>query len=330
MLASVNTSAFVKSDMTFDFEGLADCASLAVKNLNKAIDVGFYPTKTAENSMMKHRPIGLGINALADTFFKMNIAFSSEEADILNKNIAEALYYGAVRQSVEEAKVHGPYSSYGGSPASQGKLQFDMWIENAKDQSVVEKIESNRLGWGNKWTKLKEDMKKYGLRNSLLTALMPTASSATLMGVYESFECQTSNIYRRLVLSGEFIVVNKYLVEDLIKMGLWTDEVKNSIIKNDGSVQHLVGVDNKFKEKYKTVWEISMKSVINQSFSRSIFVDQSQSLNVYLKNPTVRTISSMMFYSHSLGLKTLSYYLRSRASSEAIKFTAEGCESCSA
>lgn len=331
MLASLNTSAFVREDLTYDFDALADMASLVTKNLNKAIDIGFYPTETARTSMTKHRPIGIGINALADTFFKLNLAFTSPEAEKLNKNIAEAIYFGAVRQSVEEAKLKGPYDSYTGSPASQGKLQFDLWVENAPNASVAEKIDTDRLEWGGRWDALKADMKIHGLRNSLLTAYMPTASSATLMGVYESFEVQTSNIYRRSVLSGEFVVINKYLVDDLIKIGQWNDDVVSSIIKNDGSVQHLDWMDAHMREKYKTVWEISMKTVINQSFGRSPFVDQSQSLNMYLRNPTVRSISSMLFYSQKLGLKTLSYYLRSRAASEAVKFVNNSsCDSCSA
>lgn len=330
-LASINLSHFVDKDGTYDYEALADTASLAVKNLNKIIDIGFYPVETARRSMMRHRPIGLGVNALADVYFKMRIPWDSPEAEQLNRNIHEALYFGAVRQSIKEAEANGTYDTYAGSPASQGKLQFDLWRDKFADNpALLTRLTKSTLGWSDRWATIKEALGEHGLRNSLLTALMPTASSATILGVYEAMECQTSNIYRRSVLSGEFAVVNKYLVEDLVELGLWTPEVRNSIIANDGSVQHLEQIPKDIRRVYKTVWELSMKAVIDQSFDRSQFVDQSQSLNMFLKNPNIRKITSMLFYSWARGLKTLCYYLRSRSSSEAQKFTVDDCVSCSA
>lgn len=333
-LASLNLSNFVSPDgKSYDYDGLADTASLAVKNLNKIIDVGFYPVETARRSMAAHRPIGLGVNALADVYFKMGIPWDSPEAQQLNRNMHEALYFGAVRQSVKEAQIDGAYDSYEGSPASQGKLQFDLWREKFKDDPQLHnRLCRSTLQWADRWDDLKESLGEHGMRNSLLTALMPTASSATILGVYECFECQTSNIYRRSVLSGEFAVVNKYLVADLIKLGMWTPEVRNSIIANDGSVQHLEQIPQEIRAVYKTVWELSMKAVIDQSFDRAQYVDQSQSLNMFLKNPNIRKITSMLFYSWARGLKTMSYYLRSRSSSEAQKFTVQDqdCLSCSA
>ena len=332
-LASINLSHFVSPDgESYDYEALADTASLAVKNLNKIIDIGFYPVETARRSMMRHRPIGLGVNALADVYFKMRLAWDSPEAEQLNRNLHEALYYGAVRQTVLEAEANGTYETYEGSPASQGKLQFDMWREKFQDDPKLHtRLTKSTLGWANRWVTLKEALGEHGMRNSLLTALMPTASSATILGVYETMECQTSNIYRRSVLSGEFAIVNKYLVEDLIKLDLWTPEIRNSIIANDGSVQHLGQIPKEIRNIYKTVWELSMKAVIDQSFDRSQYVDQSQSLNMFLKNPNIRKITSMLFYSWARGLKTMSYYLRSRSSSEAQKFTVQeaSCLSCS-
>ena len=332
-LASINLSHFVSPDgESYDYEALADTASLAVKNLNKIIDIGFYPVETARRSMMRHRPIGLGVNALADVYFRMRIAWDSPEAEQLNRNLHEALYYGAVRQSIKEAEANGTYETYEGSPASQGKLQFDMWREKFQDDPKLHtRLTKSTLGWADRWATLKEALGEHGMRNSLLTALMPTASSATILGVYEAMECQTSNIYRRSVLSGEFAIVNKYLVEDLIKLDLWTPEVRNSIIANDGSVQHLEQIPKDIRNIYKTVWELSMKAVIDQSFDRSQYVDQSQSLNMFLKNPNIRKITSMLFYSWARGLKTMSYYLRSRSSSEAQKFTVQdaSCLSCS-
>lgn len=332
-LASINLSHFVGDDGSYDYDALADTASLAVKNLNKIIDIGFYPVETARRSMMAHRPIGLGVNGLADVYFKMGIPWDSPSAEQLNRNMHEALYYGAVRQTVAEAEVSGKYDSYKGSPASQGKLQFDLWRDKfAADPALLGRLTKSTLGWATKWDDLRVAQGKHGMRNSLLTALMPTASSATILGVYECFECQTSNIYRRSVLSGEFAVVNKYLVNDLIKLDMWTPEVRNSIIANDGSVQHLEQIPKEIRSVYKTVWELSMKAVIDQSFDRSQYVDQSQSLNMFLKNPNIRKITSMLFYSWTRGLKTMSYYLRSRSSSEAQKFTVEdaACTSCSA
>jgi ribonucleoside-diphosphate reductase alpha subunit len=337
-LASINLSAFVREDGTYDYEGLADMASLAVQNLNRIINIGFYPVETARRSMMRHRPVGLGVNALADVYFKLRLPFDSPEAEQLNRNMAEALYYGAVRQSVEEAKRDGPYSTFAGSPASEGKLQMDLWRNpgvntRVTDERLFARLRKSTLGWEDRWDKLRADVVAHGLRNSLLTAYMPTASSATLLGVYEAFEPQTSNIYRRSVLSGEFAVVNKYLVEDLVELGMWTPEVRNSIIANDGSIQHLEQIPEKMRAVYKTVWEMSMKALIDQSFDRSQYVDQSQSLNMFMKDPTVRKITSMLFYSWARGLKTMLYYLRSRSSAEAQKFTLAAepsCTSCTA
>ena len=324
-LASINLSAFIDEEGNYDYDNLIKTARLAVRNLNKIIDIGLYPVESAKRSMERHRPVGLGVSGLADLYFKSKIAWDSPEADQLNRDVHEALYFGAVKESIEIAKVDGPYSTFQGSPASEGTLQFDFWREKFKsDKNLHTRLLKSTLNLN--WTEVRQEMKEFGLRNSLLTALMPTASSATIIGVYECFECQTSNIYRRSVLSGEFAVVNKYLVDDLIKLNMWNDKTRDSIIQNDGSVQHL-NLPAHLKEIYKTVWELSMKNVIDQSFDRSQYVDQSQSLNMFLKNPTIRKITSMLFYSWQRNLKTLSYYLRSRSSIEAQKFT---CENCSA
>ena len=312
-LASVSLPAFVREDGTYDYKGLEDIASLSIYNLNKVIDKTYYPTPASRKSNMAHRPTGLGIQGLHDVFFKMRIPFDSEEAKEVNRKIARSLYYGAVRESIELAKKHGPYESYEDSPAAEGKLQFD--LHGIEDPYFDD---------------LKEEMAKYGLRNSLLIALMPTASSATILGNIECFEPLTSNIYNRKVLSGEFTVVNKYMMKDLWERNL--EHLIPMIIKHQGSVQNVVGIPDDMKALYKTSWEISMKDVIDMAADRQKYICQSQSMNLFMAKPTHKKLTAMLMYGQKKGLKTLMYYLRSKPAGEAIQFTnqQETCESCSA
>jgi ribonucleoside-diphosphate reductase alpha subunit len=310
-LSQINLSKYVNMvDNTVDYEGLVEIAKHAVRNLNLVIDRTFYPVEKAKISNFKHRPLALGVSGLHDVFFKLRLAsFDCPEARLINKRIFESIYRGAVLASVELAKEHGPYESFSGSPASRGLLQFDLWGLKSKD-----------LYWKD-WDNIKQEIIQHGMRNSLLVALMPTASSATIMGVTECFEIQTSNLYSRKVLSGEFTLINKYLINELIEHGLWNEDIMMNILGNDGSIQHIDVIPKEIRERYKTVWEYSMRSVIDMASDRSPFVDQSQSLNLFLKNPTVPKLTSMHLYSWKKGLKTMSYYLRSRAATEAIKFT---------
>jgi ribonucleotide reductase alpha subunit len=330
-LAQLNLSQFVDTvNNTVDYDSIVEVSRHATRNLNKVIDRTFYPVEKAKLSNFKHRPLALGVSGLHDMFFKLKLAsFDCPEAREINKNVFESIYRGAILESIDLAKKYGAYDTFKGSPASKGILQFDMWG-----------IKENDLYWKD-WPNIKADVVKHGLRNSLLVALMPTATSATIMGVTECFEIQTSNIYSRTVLSGDFALVNKYLVQELIELGLWNNDVMMSIMGNDGSVQHIENIPKEIKERYKTVWEYSMKSVIDMAADRGAFVDQSASLNLYLKDPTIPKLTSMHMYSWSKGLKTMSYYLRSRAATEAVKFTIrpssqvkyednEVCESCSA
>lgn len=312
-LAQINISNFVDLvESTMDYEGLVEISKQAIKNLNLVIDKSFYPVEKARLSNLKHRPLGLGVSGLHDVFFKLRLAsFDCPEARLINKRIFESIYRGAVLASIELARAHGPYESFPGSPASRGILQFDMWGLKESD-----------LYWKD-WTDIKNEVVKHGMRNSLLIALMPTASSATIMGVTECFEIQTSNLYSRKVLSGEFTLINKYLINELIEVGLWNEDIMMNILGNDGSIQHIDAIPQEIRTRYKTVWEYSMKSVIDMSADRSPFVDQSQSLNLFLRNPTVPKLTSMHLYSWNRGLKTMSYYLRSRAATEAIKFTVD-------
>ncbi len=306
-LASLSLPKFIK-DGKFDHNKLFEVTAVATKNLNKVIDINFYPLPEAKYSNLRHRPIGIGVQGLADTFLKLRMPFDSQQARQLNKEIFETIYYAALYTSNTLAKSDGTYESYEGSPISQGSLQFDLW--NSKP--VTKR-------WD--WLVLREKIAKYGLRNSLLLSPMPTASTSQIMGNNECFEPYTSNIYVRRVLSGEFIVVNKHLLKDLIELGLWNDEMKNELIKENGSVQNIAGVPEDIKKLYRTVWEIPQKSIIEMAADRAIFICQTQSLNLHISSPTYKKITSMHFYAWEKGLKTGMYYLRTKAAVDAIKFT---------
>lgn len=308
-LASIALPMFVKNG-TFDHKELFKVTKRVTKNLNRVIDRNYYPVKEAENSNMRHRPIGLGVQGLADTFIMLRLPFTSDEAKKLNQEIFETLYYAAVTASMEEAKSEGSYSSYEGSPISQGDFQHNLW--GLKDEEL-----SGR--WD--WAKLRKEVKKNGLRNSLLVAPMPTASTSQILGNNECFEPYTSNIYTRRVLSGEFIVVNKHLLEDLVKLGLWNEGLKQELMRANGSIQHIDIIPEDIKELYKTVWELSMKDIIDMSRQRGYFIDQSQSLNLFMENANYAKLTSMHFYAWKSGLKTGMYYLRTKAAVDAIKFT---------
>ncbi|SNY95197.1 ribonucleoside-diphosphate reductase subunit alpha [Flagellimonas pacifica] len=308
-LASIALPMFVKNG-AFDHKELFRVTKRVTKNLNRVIDRNYYPVKEAENSNMRHRPIGLGVQGLADTFIMLRLPFTSDEAKQLNQEIFETLYFAAVTASMEASKEEGVYSTYEGSPISEGKFQHNLW--GIKDEEL-----SGR--WD--WTKLRKDVKKHGVRNSLLVAPMPTASTSQILGNNECFEPYTSNIYTRRVLSGEFIVVNKHLLEDLVKLGLWNENLKQELMRANGSVQDIDVVPDDIKELYKTVWELSMKDVIDMSRHRGYFIDQSQSLNLFMENANYSKLTSMHFYAWKSGLKTGMYYLRTKAAVDAIKFT---------
>ncbi|GAA4311618.1 ribonucleoside-diphosphate reductase subunit alpha [Pontixanthobacter gangjinensis] len=310
-LASIALPMFVKGN-EFDHKELFKITKRVTRNLNKVIDRNFYPVKEAENSNMRHRPVGLGVQGLADTFIKLRMPFTSDEAKKLNQEIFETLYFAAVTASMEMAKEEGPYSTFEGSPISQGEFQYNMW--GIKDEEL-----SGRWDWG----KLRKQVMKNGVRNSLLLAPMPTASTSQILGNNEAFEPYTSNIYTRRVLSGEFIVVNKHLLEDLVSRDLWNDDVKNAIMRNNGSVQDIDIIPDDLKELYKTVWEMSMKDIIDMSRHRGYFIDQSQSLNLFMENANYSKLTSMHFYAWKSGLKTGMYYLRTKSAVDAIKFTLE-------
>lgn len=311
-LASVNLAAFASSDGsgTYDFQRLYEVTKVVTKNLNKVIDVNYYPVEEARNSNLRHRPIGMGVQGLADTFAKMKLPFDSDKACELNKDIFETMYYAGIEASCELAEKDGVYSSYEGSPASKGILQPDMW-----EGTVL----SDR--WD--WAALRAKVAQHGLRNSLLMAPMPTASTAQIMGNNESTEPFTSNMYNRRVLAGEFTVVNKYLLKDLVERGLWTPEVRNQIIADRGSVQNVKQIPQDMKDLYKTVWEISQKTIINQAAARGAFICQSQSLNIHMAEPTTKKLTSMHFYAWKKGMKTGMYYLRTRPKADAIQFTVD-------
>merc|ERR1711994_379996 len=309
-LASIALNAFVdKEKRTYDFEQLKRVAKVATKNLNKIIEVNFYPVEEARNSNMRHRPIGIGIQGLADAYILMRLPFESEEACLLNKQIFETIYYGALEASCELAQVDGPYSTYQGSPVSQGKLQYDMWGVTPTDL--------------HDWSTLKAKIAKHGIRNSLLLAPMPTASTAQILGNNESVEAYTSNIYSRRVLSGEFQVVNQHLLRDLTELGVWSEELKNKLISANGSIQQIEEIPQEIRDLYKTVWEISQKTVIRQAADRGAFIDQSQSLNIHIAEPNFGKMSSMHFYGWECGLKTGMYYLRTKPAAQAIQFTVD-------
>jgi len=308
-LASVALPQFIVDDK-FDHQLLFDITYKITKNLNEIIDRNYYPVAEARKSNMRHRPIGIGVQGLADTFIKMRYPFTSAEAKQLNKDIFETLYYASLTASKDLAKADGAYETYEGSPISQGIFQFNMWGVNESELSGR---------WD--WNKMREDIKEHGVRNSLLLAPMPTASTSQILGNNECFEPYTSNIYTRRVLSGEFIVVNKHLLMDLVNLGLWNDDVKNEMMKANGSIQHIDAIPNNIKELYKTVWEMSMRDIIDMSAERGLFIDQSQSLNLFVEEPNMGKLTSMHFYAWKKGLKTGMYYLRTKAASSAIKFT---------
>jgi len=305
-LASIALPKFVENGV-FNHEQLYDITRVVTRNLNKVIDVNYYPIPEARNSNMRHRPIGIGVQGLADAFILMGYAFDSPEARKLNTEIFETIYFGAVTESNAIAERDGAYQSYEGSPASKGELQYDMWgVEPTKR-------------WN--WSELKGKMKKHGLRNSLLLAPMPTASTSQILGNNECIEPYTSNIYTRRTLSGEYIIVNKHLLNDLIRLGQWNEDMKEMLIASNGSVQEIPGIPQELKERYKTVWEISQKAIIDMAADRGAFICQSQSLNLFVENANMGKLSSMHFYAWQKGLKTGMYYLRSKAAVEPIKFS---------
>jgi ribonucleoside-diphosphate reductase alpha chain len=308
-LASIALPMFIKNN-EFDHKELYKVTKRVTKNLNRVIDRNYYPVKEAKKSNMRHRPIGLGIQGLADTFIMLRLPFTSDEAKKLNQEIFETLYYAAVTASMELAKEEGTYETYEGSPISEGLFQHNLW--GIKDEEL-----SGR--WN--WDKLRKSVIKHGVRNSLLVAPMPTASTSQILGNNECFEPYTSNIYTRRVLSGEFIVVNKFLLEDLVRLGLWNEDLKQQLMRENGSVQNIDAIPDELKEIYKTVWELSMKDIIDMSRQRGYFIDQSQSLNLFMENANFAKLTSMHFYAWKSGLKTGMYYLRTKSAVDAIKFT---------
>jgi len=306
-LASIALPKFVTEDKQFDFNRLFEVTYVATKNLNKIIDFNYYPVPEARYSNLRNRPIGLGVQGLADTFVRMRLPFDSDEAKTLNRDIFEAIYFAALTASKDLAKEHGAYETYEGSPISKGIFQFDMW--NVKP--------SNR--W--EWNVLREEILKHGVRNSLLMAPMPTASTAQILGNNECFEPFSSNMYTRNVLSGTFPVVNKYLLNDLVALGLWSESMKNKIMTHNGSIQNIPEIPDNIKALYKTVWEIKQRDLIDMAADRGAFIDQSQSLNIFIDQPNHAKLTSMHFYGWEKGLKTGMYYLRTKPASQAIKFT---------
>jgi len=334
-LASIALPSFVNEETKqFNYNKLIEVIKVVTNNLNRVIDINFYPTEKTRTSNMKHRPIGIGVQGLADALFMMDIPFHSEEAKQINKDIFETIYYAALTKSNEIAiqrkrdnisiftedeltklpeQLRGSYSSFVGSPASQGILQFDMWTNFAGHSSTL----------GYDWNTLKTSIVENGLRNSLLVAPMPTASTSQILGFNECFEPITSNIYSRRTLAGEFVLPNKYLMKDLIKLGLWNEQIKNNIIANKGSIQHLITIPEHIRNKYKIVWEIPMKHVIDMAADRGAYICQSQSLNLWMEDPVYNKLTSMHFYAWEKGLKTGIYYLRRKAKHQAQQFTIE-------
>ena len=309
-LESIGLPMFVDTaTKTFDYDLLHKITKIVTRNLNRVININFYPTEKTRRSNFRHRPIGIGVQGLADTFIQMGLAFHSDEAKDLNRAIFETIYHAAVEQSIELAKEEGAYASFAGSPASQGILQFDLWNV----------MPTERHDWG----KIRQDLMEHGMRNSLLVSPMPTASTSQILGFNECIEPLTSNIYSRRTLAGEFILANKYLMTDLIELGLWNDKMKNNIIANNGSIQHIDAIPQTIRDKYKTVWEIPMRHLIDMAADRGAFICQSQSLNLWLEDPNYNSLTSMHFYSWNKGLKTGIYYLRRRAKHQAQQFTIE-------
>ena len=312
-LASIGLPSFIDQSQNppvFNYQKLHDITQIITYNLNRIIDVNFYPTEKTERSNKRHRPVGIGIQGLADVFMIMNVSFISDEAKLINKRIFETIYHGALTESCNISKLDGPYETFAGSPASQGLLQFDLWNYDPTNTYFD-------------WNALKTDIKTYGLRNSLLVAPMPTASTSQILGFNECFEPITSNIYSRRTIAGEFIMANKYLMNDLIKLDLWNEKIKNNIITNNGSIQQILDIPLEIREKYKTVWEIPMRNLIDMAADRGVFICQSQSLNLWLEDPNYGMLTSMHFYAWSKGLKTGIYYLRRRGKHQAQQFTIE-------
>lgn len=307
-LASISLPSFVQAG-EYNFQKLHDVTKVVVRNLNKIIDINYYPVEEARKSNFRHRPIGVGVQGLADAFLAMRMPFDSLEAKQLNLQIFETIYHAACEGSAELAAEEGPYETYEGSPSSKGELQYDMWGVQPSDL------------WD--WDKLKQKVAKHGLRNSLLCAPMPTASTSQILGNNECFEPYTSNIYSRRVLSGEFQVVNPWLLKDLVDMGLWSESMKNRIIADNGSVQNIKNIPAEIKALYKTVWELSQRTIIDMAADRGAYIDQSQSLNIHIQNPTFGKLTSMHFYGWKKGLKTGMYYLRTQAAAAAIQFTVD-------
>ena len=305
-LASIALPKFVK-DGKFDHDKLFKVAYRVTKNLDRVIDANFYPVPEARNSNMRHRPIGIGVQGLADAFILLRYPFDSQDAKDLNRDIFETIYYAAVTASKDLAIENGPYETWKGSPISEGIFQFDMWGVKPSDR------------W--EWDVLKKEVIEHGVRNSLLLAPMPTASTAQILGNNECFEPYTSNIYTRRVLSGEFIIVNKHLLRDLVKLGIWNDSLKNKLMASNGSVQNIDEIPDNIKELYKTAWEISQKVIVDMAADRGVFIDQSQSLNIFMENANFAKLTSMHFYGWKAGLKTGMYYLRTKSATDAIKFT---------
>jgi ribonucleoside-diphosphate reductase alpha chain len=312
-LASIALPTFIdttKNPPIFDYDKLHEVTKVVTYNLNRIIDVNYYPTPKTEISNKRHRPIGIGVQGLADVFMLMNLSFNSDEARKINKDIFETIYHGALEKSMEMAMADGTYETFKGSPASQGILQFDLW-----------NVDPTNLRYD--WTAMKEQIKIHGLRNSLLLAPMPTASTSQILGFNECIEPITSNIYTRRTLAGEFIMANRYLMNDLIILDLWNEKIKNNIIANHGSVQHIEIIPKEIRDKYRTVWELPMRTLIDMSADRGAFICQSQSLNLWLEDPNYKNLTSMHFYSWSKGLKTGIYYLRRRGRHQAQQFTIE-------
>lgn len=307
-LASIALPKFVTEEGTFDHQKLFEITKVITRNLNKVIDVNYYPIPEAQKSNLRHRPIGIGVQGLADAFILLRMPFDSEEAAGLNRDIFETIYFAAMESSMELSKEYGPYETFKGSPVSKGIFQFDMWG-----------VTPSSGRWN--WEQLKKDVKQHGVRNSLLLAPMPTASTSQILGNNECFEPYTSNIYTRRTLSGEFIIVNKHLMKDLIDLGIWSDSMRQKLIGANGSVQDIREIPQNLKDIYKTVWEISQKVIIDLSADRGAYICQSQSLNIHITDPNFGKLTSMHFYAWKKGLKTGMYYLRSNAATEAIKFT---------
>ncbi len=311
-LASIALPKFVEQGtdgfMHFDHQKLYEITKVVTRNLNKIIDLNFYPVPEAEKSNKRHRPIGIGVQGLADAFCMMRMPFDSDEARQLNKDIFETIYYGSMEASMELAMQNGPYETWAGSPISQGKFQFDMW-----------NVTPDSKRWN--WEKLRKEVVQNGVRNSLLLAPMPTASTSQILGNNECFEPFTSNIYVRRVLSGEFVVVNKYLLKDLVRLGLWSEEMKNNLVRASGSVQAIPNIPQNIKDLYKTAWEIKQRSLLDMSADRGAFICQSQSLNIFMEEANFGKLTSMHFYAWKKGLKTGMYYLRTRAASDPVQFT---------